>query len=127
MGDGWREAIVSLLALVTPHAGQAWADALLGGEFGQTAPAAIQQLNECILARNALQRAKADRAEAFEPAWDAYVRFKRLVRNSLGSAARQYRRIHLPKGAPADEAEETPAAGAADAETPASEPAPSAA
>ena len=103
-----RSAIQRLVDLITPHAGQPWADALLQGVFGQTAAKAIQQINEAIEAQNALQKAKTERSQAFQPAWDAYIRFKQLVRDTLGSTARQYRRIHLRNASPAEE-EETPA------------------
>jgi hypothetical protein len=94
-----RRAIERLVEIITPHAGQPWADALLQGEFGQSAGAAVQQLNAAIEAQNALQKAKSDRTAALKPAWDAFLRFKRLVRSTLGSTARQYRRIHLRGGA----------------------------
>ena len=44
----------------------------------------------------------AEEAQAFEPAWEAYLGFKRLVRDAHGSASPQYRRINLPsrRGAP---------------------------
>ena len=102
-----RKAIERLIDLITPHAGQPWADTLLQGKFGQTAAVAIPQLNESVEAQNALQKAKADRSGAFDEGWSAYMRFKRLVRNTLGSTSRQYRRIHV-RAASGIEEEETP-------------------
>jgi len=104
-----RSAIQRLVDLITPHAGQPWADALLQGVFGQTAAKTIQQINEAIEAQNALQRAKTERSHCFQPAWGAYIRFKRLVRDTFGSTARQYRRIHLRNASTAEEETQAPA------------------
>jgi hypothetical protein len=118
-----RKAIERLVALITPHAGQPWADTLLQGKFGQTAAVAIQQLNESIEAQNALQKAKTDRAGSFDAAWSAYMRFKRLVRNTLGSTSRQYRRIHVRAASGIEEEEETSGPTDAGRAPPASAPA----
>lgn len=99
-------AIERLFALIQDRAGQPWADALLAGEFGQRAPVVLQEVGESIEASKALHKAKADRAQAFEPAWQAYLGFKRLVRDAHGSASPQYRRIHLPNRGGAPEAGE---------------------
>ncbi|MCC6557212.1 MAG: hypothetical protein IT372_30030 [Polyangiaceae bacterium] len=93
-----RNAIQELVSTVQKHAGEGWADNLMSGEFGQKAPAALETLNEYIAAANALQKAKADRLTAFEPAWGAFVKFRRLVRDTLGSSSRQYRGLR-PRGA----------------------------
>lgn len=95
-------AIERLLTLIQERAGQPWADALLAGEFGLRAPVVLQEVGEAIAASKALYKAKADRAQAFEPAWEAYLSFKRLVRDAHGAHSAQYRRIHLPSrgGAP---------------------------
>jgi len=98
-----RTATLRLIELITPHAGQAWADALLQGTFHQTALDYVERLNASITAQNALQSAKTERAAAFEPAWGPYINFKRLVRDTLGSTSRQYRRIHVRSASSAEE------------------------
>jgi hypothetical protein len=92
-------AIARLLAIINEHAGEAWADTLLAGDFGLKGDAAVQEIGEAIQASKALQKAKTDRAKAFDPAWEAYIDFKRLVRDAYGSNSKQYRRIHLRSSA----------------------------
>jgi len=105
-----RHAILELKSAVEEHAGAAWADNLMQGEFGQKAPAAILHLTEYIEAGNALQKAKADRVSAFGPAWSAFVKYKRLVEATLGSSSRQYQGLRLRTvSASSDEAEEAEA------------------
>ncbi|EYF05385.1 hypothetical protein [Chondromyces apiculatus] len=103
-----RMAIEQLVAVVTTCAGQPWADGLLQGEFGDMAEVAVAQFTECAEAANALQKARNDRLAAAEPAWEAYMRFKRLVRETLKSTSRQYRRLHLRSGKPLEDDEEEP-------------------
>ena len=92
-----RDAIQELKSTIEGHAGAAWADNLLQGEFGQKAAAAIQQLTEYVEAGNALQKAQADRASAFGPGWSAFVKYKRLVHATLGSSSRQYQGLRVRK------------------------------
>jgi len=63
-----RKAIQRLVDIITPHAGQPWSDVLLQGDFGQKATETMQCLNESIEAHNALQKAKHERAQSFQPA-----------------------------------------------------------
>src|SRR5262249_6349694 len=118
-----RDAIQSLVNIVQEHAGEVWADNLLQGAFGQRAAAAVTNLNEYINASNALQKAKADRASAVEPAWDAFVSYKRLGRDTLGSSSRQYQGLRL-RNVSADETDETDAVEGGEDATPAPESAP---
>jgi hypothetical protein len=88
-------AISRLIDLIDDHAGKPWADALLEGDFGASAPKAIKELNESIVANKALSKARTARAEAYGPTYEKYILFKQVVRNAYGPGSKQYRRIHL--------------------------------
>lgn len=88
-------AIERLADLVDEHAGQPWADALLQSEFGKQAPATTKEVTEAIAANKVLSRARMARAAAYGPAYEVYLPFKRVVRDALGPASKEYRRIHL--------------------------------
>ena len=88
-------AIERLLDLIDDHAGQPWADNLLQGELGQKAPAAVKEINEAITAGKDRVTALTARAAAYGPAYEAYLAFKRVVRNACGPGSKEYRRIHL--------------------------------
>jgi hypothetical protein len=108
---------------IQKHAGAAWADAQLTGEFGLKAEAALKEIGEAIDANKDLTTAKMARAAAYEPAYVKYVDFKQVVRDALGAGSKEYRRIHLraspkrgkkgdedcaPASEEAPESEETP-------------------
>jgi hypothetical protein len=88
-------AIARLLDLIDDHVGQQWADVLLAGEFGTKAAKATQEISESIAANKALSKARSDRAAAYGPTYEKYLRFKQVVRNAYGPGSKQYRRIHL--------------------------------
>lgn len=88
-------AIARLIDLIDDHVGEEWADLLLGGEFGTKAAQATQELSESIASNKALSKAKGDRAAAYGPTYERYLRFKQVVRNAYGPGSKQYRRIHL--------------------------------
>ena len=99
-------AIEALLDVLDEHAGQAWADEQAQSGFGKKAAGAVKELNEAIVANKALAEAREVRARSYGPAYERYLRFKRVVRDALGSTSKQYKRIHL----------RVAAAGAAEAE-----------
>jgi hypothetical protein len=101
------DAIEQLLDTLDDHAGEAWADELTQGTFGQLAASAVKELNEAIVANKALSAAREARAAAYGPAYERYLRFKRVVRDALGPKSRQYQRIHLRSPSATDEAPET--------------------
>ncbi|MBK9266511.1 MAG: hypothetical protein IPM54_42830 [Polyangiaceae bacterium] len=103
------KAIAQLLDLIDDHVGKEWADVLLAGEFGTKASQTTTELSESIAANKALSKARSDRAAAYGPTYEKYLRFKQVVRNVYGPGSKQYRRIHLraSPGASAPEAEET--------------------
>jgi hypothetical protein len=88
-------AIERLVDVLDDHAGKPWADALLSGDFGQQAPKTVKELNEAIAPNRALSKVIGARAAAYGPAYEVYLRFKRLVRDTLGASSKEYRRIHL--------------------------------
>lgn len=88
-------AITSLLETINTYAGSPWADALLKGDFGVMATAAIKEMTEEIAANKALSKAKTERSAAYGPAHEKYIGFKRVVRNALGANSKQYKRIHM--------------------------------
>ena len=89
------KAIEDLLDLIDDHTGTPWADTLLQEEFGKQAPQTVKELNEAIAANKALSVATAARAAAYGLAYEAYLSFKRVVRDALGPGSKEYKRIHL--------------------------------
>lgn len=107
-------AIEALLDVLDEHAGQAWADEQAQSGFGKTAAGTVKELNEAIAANKALAEAREARARSYGPAYERYLRFKRVVRDALGAKSKQYKRIHL-RGAAAGEADDVVAEPAAPA------------
>jgi hypothetical protein len=89
------DAIEDLVAIVDEHAGEPWAEVIASGEFGQKAPQTIKEIHEAIEANKGLSEARTARAAAYGPAYEAYLKFKRVVRDALGPASKQYKRIHF--------------------------------
>jgi hypothetical protein len=88
-------AIEDLLKALNKHAGEAWADEQIQGAFGVAGAKAVASMKEAIAANKTLAKAREERASAYEPAYDGYIAFKRVVRDALGSKSKQYKRIHL--------------------------------
>jgi hypothetical protein len=97
-------AIERLVDVIDDYAGQPWADSLLQGELGTQAPKTVKELTEAIAANKVLAKAQLDRAAAYGPAYEAYLGFKRVVRDALGPNSKEYKRIHLraTSGTPAE-------------------------
>ena len=94
-------AIEALLNVLDDHAGEAWADEQAQSGFGTKAAGAVKELNEAIVANKALAAAREARARSYGPAYERYLRFKRVVRDALGATSKQYKRIHLRDAAAA--------------------------
>jgi len=88
-------AIEALLDVIDDQAGQGWADELAEAEFGKLAPKTIKELNEAVAADKELASAREARASAFAPAYEKYLAYKRVVRETLGNRSKQYKRIHV--------------------------------
>ncbi|MFS8071164.1 MAG: hypothetical protein ACMG6S_32750 [Byssovorax sp.] len=104
-------AIEALLDVLDEHAGQGWADEQAQSGFGKKAAGTVKELNEAIVANKALSEAREVRARSYGPAYERYLRFKRVVRDALGSTSKQYKRIHL-RGAAVGTAAEAEEVGA---------------
>jgi hypothetical protein len=98
-------AIKTLVKAIKEYIGQSWADGLLNGEFGAESADVMAKLSESILVNKALSEAVTARAEAFEPAYAAFMAFKRVVRHALGAKSKQYKRLHIRSAKSASEAE----------------------
>jgi hypothetical protein len=88
-------AIEELLDVLDDHTGEAWADEQSQSGFGKQAAETVKELNEAIAANKALAAAGELRAQAYGPAYERYLRFKRVVRDALGAKSKQYKRIHV--------------------------------
>lgn len=115
-----RHGILKLAGSIEEHAATAWADALLKGDFGARAAAAVTALDALVTANNDLARAKSGRAAAFEPAYERYLDFKKVVRDARGARSAEYKRIHL-RALPSTEKKGQDGAEAADASEPAAQ------
>jgi hypothetical protein len=101
------DALEQVLDALDDHAGESWADQLAQGAFGQLAAGVVRELNEAIARNPALSAAREARAAAYGPAYEGYLRFKRVVRDALGPKSRYYQRIHLRSPSVTDLAPET--------------------
>ncbi len=106
------DAIEDLVGILDEHAGETWADTLSSGDFGQKAPKTIKEIHEAIEANKGLSEARTARAGSYGPAYEAYLKFKRVVRNALGPASKQYKRIHFRDANTAVKDEPAPVNGA---------------
>ena len=104
-------AITRLLDVIDDHVGKEWADALLAGEFGAKAARTTSELTEAIAANKVLSKARTDRAAAYGPTYEKYLRFKHVVRNAYGPGSKQYQRIHLRASPGASAPDTEPGAG----------------
>jgi len=91
-------AIETIFGVLGEHSNEAWADELLTGEFGIMGTAAAKELRDEIASNKALSKARGLRAEAFEPAYQSFLSWKRVVRDALGPRSKQYQRLHIPSG-----------------------------
>jgi hypothetical protein len=94
--DGEKfDALEQLLDALDDHSDEAWADELAHGAFARRAAALLRALDEAIAASTELSAAREARAGAYGPAHERYLRFKRVVRETLGAHSLPYKRIHL--------------------------------
>jgi hypothetical protein len=100
-------AIDVLFEVVDDYQATTWALELATGSFGQKVKPTITELQEAIAASKALADARTTRAAAFDPAYEAYMRFKRVVRDAFGAKSIEYKRIHL-RGSPAKDVDAAP-------------------
>lgn len=101
------DALEKLLDALDDNAGEAWADELSQGTFGRIAANTVLEFNEAIAADTTLSRTRDERAAAYGPAYERYLRFKRVVRDAQGPKSRHYQRIHLRSATNADNGPDT--------------------
>jgi len=87
-------AIETTIDVIDDHAGTPWADRILAGRLGTEGPEVVREITESAAANKGLSGAKEKRAAAYGPTHDRFLRFKRVLRSSLGPSSKQYRRIH---------------------------------
>jgi hypothetical protein len=88
-------AIKSILGALNKHVGEKWADDILAGDFGVQGPKAAKDLTDAIASNMALANARDSRAEAYGPAYEKLLLFRRVVRDALGARSKQYKRLQL--------------------------------
>jgi hypothetical protein len=110
-----------LSSLILEHKGEPWADDLIAGPFGQLAPVAGPKIQDAVNANIALTKARLDRQKAYPAAYEAFVKFKKVVRTGLGRTSKQYQRINV-REAPEKPTQATPAKAAPAKAAPAKDP-----
>jgi hypothetical protein len=95
-------AVGLLIDVIDDHVGKEWADKLLAGEFGTKGLQTVKELEEAIDANKAVAKAKTDRATAYGPTYEKFLRFKQVVRNAYGPSSKQYKRLHIRQAAGSD-------------------------
>lgn len=81
--------------LVESNGTQGWAQDLVATGFPTVAADGVREVEEAIDADASLAVARNARMEAYAPARDAFLSFKRVVRTACGSKSREYHRIHV--------------------------------
>lgn len=88
-------ALDKLMNALDEHKAEPWAAELLQGEFGTQAASVVTLIRDGVTASKNLAAARTERQAALPAAYDAFIQYKRLVRTVLGSASKQYQRIHV--------------------------------
>lgn len=88
-------AIEALLDVVNEYKATSWGGDLMNGAFAQKAAMSRKEFEEAIAANKHLGEARMNRTATYEPAYEAYLRFKRVVRDAYGHTSVEYKRIHL--------------------------------
>lgn len=117
-------AVEALLDMLAEHAGATWADHLAQGEFGQKASLAVTEINEATAANTVLGQAREARAAAYGPAYERYLKYKRVVRDARGAKSKEYRRIHIRDAGGVEEGDDPTPAPPAPSPTPPDAPSP---
>ncbi len=100
-------AMGALLVILNDHSEEEWAaEQLASSEFGTKAPQTVIELDEAVAASKQVSEAQDKRSQAYGPAWDRYLAFKRVVCDAYGPSSKQYRRIHIRESASTEEPSE---------------------
>lgn len=97
-------AIRALQRLLDDHKAEDWVVLVNAGAFAAAAPPALEALRASTAASTALSVAETKRAEAFEPAYQAVITMKSVVRDGLGRNTAQYRSLRIPRSGAAKQA-----------------------
>jgi hypothetical protein len=108
-------AIRALQRLLKDHHGEKWVDAVDAGPFAGAAQPALQALDAAVAADTALLNAQTACSVAYEPAYKAMLKMKEVVRDAMGRQCSAYRRLRIPRGRAAKQADPAAAPSAAPA------------
>lgn len=87
-------AIEGVHALIERHKeAHAWARAIAEGAFGRLAPIAIREIDEWIVADEAHEEARRERADAYKAAYPMFLIVREQVGASYGTNSIHYRRL----------------------------------
>lgn len=75
-----------------------WAKEIMQGPFGTSVDGTIREVAEAITATTSLDTAVKARSEAYAAAWDRFLLFRDLVRDSYGASSARFRRLHVRTG-----------------------------
>ena len=89
-------AVTTLVDLVTSHATEDWAKDELAGEFGSLSQTYTAELNLVITNARLLSTAKQTRATLYPEAYEKFLSFKQVVKDTLGASSPEYRRLKVP-------------------------------
>ncbi len=89
-----RDAIRTLVEILDAHDDEpGWAADLMAGDFGRLAPIAIREVSEWIDANGNLEKAVRARMDAYSAAYDRFLRFRDVVRETYTPSSIHYRRL----------------------------------
>jgi hypothetical protein len=94
------KGVLDLLTLLNTHQSEPWAKDLLAGPLGQNGAITVQNVKACIDAAKDLDKSRKDRQAAYPAAWEAFLKFKKVVCSAYGRTSRQYQRINPRADAP---------------------------
>lgn len=89
-----RDAVRGMLEIIDLHDDEpGWAADLSAGEFGRLAPEAIREISEWIEANGNLEKAVRARMDAYNAAYEPFLRFREVVRTVYSPSSVHYRRL----------------------------------
>ena len=89
-------AIKTLVDLVTSYSAEEWAKDQLSGEFGALSTTYVAELKQVITYAKDHSDAVQTRIGSFPEAYDKFLRFKQVVKDTLGASSLEYRRLKVP-------------------------------
>jgi len=89
-------AIKTLVDLVESYPNEDWAKDELAGEFGTLSVTYIAELKHVIACAKTLTNAKQARAALYPEAYEKFLSFRQVVKDTLGNLSIEYRRLRTP-------------------------------